>query len=58
MRINYYISIFLLEYSASYTLCNDTSIFCVSVHMNPVTTHEFSEDFAEEGGEYLDSVGW
>ena len=29
-------------------LCNDTSNFCVSIHMNPVATHEFSVDFARE----------
>ena len=30
----------------------------VSVHMNPVATHEFSGDFARELKEYLDAVGW
>lgn len=36
------------NYTENYELCNDTSNFCVSVHMNPEATHEFSVDFARE----------
>lgn len=46
------------NYTENYELCNDTSNFCVSVHMNPVATHEFSGDFARDLKEYLDAVGW
>lgn len=35
---------------------NTIDNFCVSVHMNHVATHEFSEDFAEGLKVYLDSV--
>lgn len=46
------------NYTENYELCNDTSNFCVSVHMNPEATHEFSVDFARDLREYLDAVGW
>ena len=39
-------------------LRNTIDNFCVSVHMNPVATHEFSVDFARDLKEYLDAVGW
>lgn len=42
-------------YTRNSTLYN-TSNFCVSVHMNPVATHEFSGDFARDLKEYLDSI--
>lgn len=45
------------NYTENYDLCNDTNNFCVSVHMNPVATHEFSVDFANDLKVYLDSVG-
>ena len=38
-------------------LKNTITNFCVSVHMNPVATHEFSVDFAERLNSYIDSVG-
>ena len=28
--------------------CNDTSNFCVSVHMNPVATHEYSGEIRKK----------
>lgn len=37
-----------LNYSENYELCNDTSNFCVAVHMNPEATHQFSVDFAND----------
>ena len=42
-----------LNYTEDYELCNDTSNFCVSVHMNPEATDRFSIDFALD----LDSLG-
>jgi len=45
------------NYTENYDLCNDTSNFCVSVHMNPVATHEFSGEVARDLKEYLDSIG-
>jgi hypothetical protein len=44
------------NYTENYDLCNDTSNFCVSVHMNPIATHEFSMHFAEDLKVYLDSI--
>ena len=38
------------------TSYKDTPNFCVSVHMNPVATHEFSGDFANDLKLYLDSI--
>lgn len=37
-----------LNYTENYSLCNDTSNFCVSVHLNSQATDKFSEDFAKE----------
>lgn len=42
-----------LNYTENYDLCNDTSNFCVSVHLNPTATDKFSSDFAHD----LDSLG-
>lgn len=40
-------------------LLRDTiSNFCVFVHMNPVSTHEFSVELEEKLREYMDSVEW
>ena len=44
------------NYNENYDLCNDTANFCVSVHMNPEATHEFSVDFANDLKEYLESL--
>ena len=44
------------NYTENYDLCNDTSNFCVSVHMNPVATHKFSVDFARDLKELINSV--
>lgn len=44
------------NYNENYDLCNDTANFCVSVHMNPEATHEFSVDFARDLKEYIDSL--
>jgi len=33
-----------LNYNVGYDLCNDTSNFCVSVHMNPIATKQFTID--------------
>lgn len=44
------------NYNENYELCNDTANFCVSVHMNPEATHEFSVDFARDLKEYIDSM--
>ena len=35
-----------LNYTEDYAICEDTTNFCVSVHMNPRATHRFSIDFA------------
>lgn len=35
-----------INYTENYELCEDTANFCVSVHMNPKATHQFSVDFA------------
>lgn len=43
------------NYNVDYPFCNDTANFCVSVHMNPEATHEFSVDFARDLKEYIDS---
>jgi len=42
-----------LNYTENYDLCNDTSNFCVSVHLNPEATDRFSTKFAHD----LDSLG-
>lgn len=34
------------NYNENYDLCNDTTNFCVSVHMNPEATHRFTTDLA------------
>ena len=44
------------NYTENYPLCNDTANFCVSVHMNPEATHQFSVDFANDLKEYIDSL--
>ena len=44
------------NYNENYPLCNDTANFCVSVHMNPEATHQFSVDFANDLKMYLDSI--
>ena len=36
-----------LDYSVNYPLCNDTTKFVSSVHMNPIGAHLFSVDFAD-----------
>lgn len=36
-----------LDYSVNYPLCNDTTKFVASVHMNPIGAHLFSVDFAD-----------
>lgn len=41
-----------LNYTKNYKLCNDTSNFCVSVHLNPEGTDRFTIDFANK----LDSL--
>ena len=41
-----------LNYTKDYDLCNDTSNFCVSVHLNPEGTDKFTIDFANK----LDSL--
>ena len=41
-----------LNYTKDYDLCNDTSNFCVSVHLNPKGTDKFTIDFANK----LDSL--
>ena len=42
-----------LNYYKNYYLCNDTTNFCVSLHLNPHGTHLFSIDFAHD----FDSLG-
>lgn len=42
-----------LNYTENYKLCEDTSNFCVSFHLNPEGTDVFSADFAYD----LDSLG-
>lgn len=42
-----------LNYTENYKLCDDTSNFCVSVHLNSEATDRFSTDFAHD----LDSLG-
>ena len=37
-----------LNYTENYPLCDDTLNFCVSVHMNPEATDQFSCDFAHD----------
>lgn len=44
------------NYNEGYEMCNDTANFCVSVHMNPQATHQFSIDFANDLKAYIDSV--
>ena len=44
------------NYNVDYPLCNDTANFCVSVHMNPEATHQFSVDFANDLKAYIDSI--
>lgn len=44
---NVYGSIYL-NYNENYYLCEDSTNFCVSVHMNPEATHKFSIDFAND----------
>lgn len=46
------------DYNENYDLCNDTTNFCVSVHMNPEATHQFSIDFANRLNTYIDSIGF
>ena len=41
------------NYTQDYPLCNDTANFCVSVHMNPIATHQFTIDLANKINEYL-----
>ena len=41
------------NYSENYSLCNDTSNFVVSIHMNPKATHLFSVDFSNRLMHYL-----
>lgn len=42
------------NYNEGYELCNDTSNFVVSVHLNPEATHIFSVDFANRLKELLE----
>ena len=44
------------NYNVDYPLCNDTANFCVSVHMNPQATHQFSIDFANDLKVYIGSL--
>ena len=44
------------NYNEGYEMCSDTANFCVSVHMNPQATHQFSIDFANDLKAYIDSV--
>lgn len=44
------------NYNEGYEMCNDTTNFCVSVHMNPQATHQFSIDFANDLKAYIDSI--
>ena len=44
------------NYNEGYEMCSDTANFCVSVHMNPQATHQFSIDFANDLNAYIDSV--
>lgn len=44
------------NYNENYKLCNDTANFCVSIHMNPEATHQFSVDFANKLNEYINST--
>lgn len=44
------------NYTENYELCNDTANFCVSVHMNPEATHQFTVDFANDLKAYIDSL--
>jgi hypothetical protein len=37
-----------LNYNEGYALCNDTSNFCVSVHLNAEAAQKFSSDFAHD----------
>lgn len=41
------------DYTHDYPLCNDTSNFCVSVHMNPEATHQFSVDLSNRIKQYI-----
>lgn len=41
------------NYNENYPLSNDTANFCVSVHMNPEATHQFSVDFANDLKDYI-----
>ena len=41
------------NYNEGYEMCNDTANFCVSVHMNPQATHQFSIDFANDLKDYI-----
>ena len=42
-----------LNYTDGYDLCNDTSCFCVSVHLNSKGRDAFSTKFAHD----IDSLG-
>lgn len=44
------------NYNEGYEMCSDMANFCVSVHMNPQATHQFSIDFANDLKAYIDSV--